>query len=352
MKENYGIHRVIAPYGSVPQAARLLNNAPRLLNQKEVLIDVHTLQLDSTSMRDLRTYRGYDDGVRDEILKIVEKSGKMQNPRTGSGGVFVGKVREIGSERADFPHRVGDEVISLVSLTAVPLHLESVGEIHGDQVAVRGTAVFFPCYHLAKVPDDFSASVALAALDISSLVPQVERIMDFPDGSYCFQKFFIIGCGKAGVTAAALLRDRGGCPTTIAAVDFSENQLATMKELGYVGDVFNRNLLGQLDATDAGKMLEFAHGVVGEFGFDVVINCVNVPGTEAASVIAARPGGTVIFFSMATNFQRAVLSTDAIGKDVRLLMGAGIAKDQDRAMLDLLRKDKKLRSYFEALCKR
>ena len=53
---------------------------------------------------------------------IVETRGKMQNPVTGSGGMLVGVVDEVGP---DSPLGVakGDRVATLVSLTLTPLQI-------------------------------------------------------------------------------------------------------------------------------------------------------------------------------------------------------------------------------------
>ena len=57
---------------------------------------------------------------------------------------------------------------------------------------------------------------------------------------------------------------------------------------------------------------------------DVVVNCVNVPGTELASILCARDGGTVYFFSMATSFTAAALGAEGVGSDVTMIVGNGI----------------------------
>lgn len=50
-----------------------------------------------------------------------------------------------------------------------------VHAFHDEAVAVDGTAVLFACSPVAIVPGDISPAVAVLSLDISSLVPQVER---------------------------------------------------------------------------------------------------------------------------------------------------------------------------------
>jgi hypothetical protein len=50
---------------------------------------------------------------------------------------------------------------------------------------------------------------------------------------------------------------------------------------------------------------------------------------------------------MATEFARAALGTDAVAKDVEVLVGAGVRPDQPELMLKLLRTNKKLYDYFD-----
>ena len=57
------------------------------------------------------------------MLDIVATRGKMQNPETGSGGMLVGTVEEVGPE-SPLGLAVGDRVATLVSLTLTPLVIE------------------------------------------------------------------------------------------------------------------------------------------------------------------------------------------------------------------------------------
>jgi L-erythro-3,5-diaminohexanoate dehydrogenase len=80
---------------------------------------------------------------------------------------------------------------------------------------------------------------------------------------------------------------------------------------------------------------------------DLVVNCVNVPGTEAASILLAEEGGTVYFFSMATSFSAAALTAEGLGKDVTMVIGSGYAPNHAAVALELVRGDPALRSVFE-----
>ncbi len=105
-----GLHRVLEPAGaSLPQAARVLDAGPELWPD-EVRIDVETLNLDAASFRQLTEKHGGDgEAVRAEVLAIVGERGKMQNPVTGSGGMLVGTVAEVGPE-SPLGLAVGDRV--------------------------------------------------------------------------------------------------------------------------------------------------------------------------------------------------------------------------------------------------
>ena len=116
-----GLHRVLDPSGdaiTLPQAARRLDARPELWPD-EVRIDVDTLNLDAASYRQLaekHTTAGVIDGdaVRSEVVAIIADRGKMQNPVTGSGGMLIGTVADVGPEsRTDL--RVGDRVATLTA---------------------------------------------------------------------------------------------------------------------------------------------------------------------------------------------------------------------------------------------
>jgi L-erythro-3,5-diaminohexanoate dehydrogenase len=118
-----GLHRVLEPAGVLPQAATRLDTR-RELWPDEIRIRVKRLNLDAASFRQLeQKHDGDGDAVRAEVLAIVAARGKMQNPVTGSGGMLVGTVEEVGEE-SPLGLAVGDEVATLVSLTLTPLVIE------------------------------------------------------------------------------------------------------------------------------------------------------------------------------------------------------------------------------------
>ncbi len=80
---------------------------------------------------------------------------------------------------------------------------------------------------------------------------------------------------------------------------------------------------------------------------DLVINVVNISDTETSSVLCAKEHGTVFWFSMATRFDKAALAPDALGKDVKMIIGNGVANNQQNEIFHLVRKYSQLRHFFE-----
>lgn len=92
----YGTHRVISPKGVLPQPADVIDNTMEIYDN-EVLIDVKTLNIDSASFTEIERRAGGDvEEIKKTMLGIVAKAGKHKNPWTGSGGMLIGTVKEIG----------------------------------------------------------------------------------------------------------------------------------------------------------------------------------------------------------------------------------------------------------------
>ena len=123
----YGLSRVVGEKGVLPQRARKLD--PSLpCREAELLIDVESLNIDAASFKQIKDDVGGDPArIAARIQEIVRERGKMQNPVTGSGGMFIGRVKEMGPEHpARGTLKPGDRIATLVSLTLTPLVIEEV----------------------------------------------------------------------------------------------------------------------------------------------------------------------------------------------------------------------------------
>src|SRR2546429_8500683 len=173
------LHRVLEPGGVLPQAATRLDASPRI-GADEVRIRVERLNLDAASFRQLSTKHGGDGAaVRAEGLEIIARRGKMQNPVTGSGGMLIGTVEEVGPA-APLGLKPGDRVATLVSLTLTPLGITdglAGWDGRGEPVPCDGHAILFARWIAALLPDDLDPELALAVLDVCGAPALTARVV-------------------------------------------------------------------------------------------------------------------------------------------------------------------------------
>jgi L-erythro-3,5-diaminohexanoate dehydrogenase len=174
-----GLHRVLEPAGVLPQAAWRLDASPQIYDD-EVRLRVERLNLDAASFRQLREGHGGDgEAVRREVVDIVATRGKMHNPVTGSGGMLVGVVEEVGPA-SPLGLRPGQRVATLVSLTLTPLTLDdglARWDGRSEQVPADGTAILFGRSVAAVLPDDLPVPLSLAILDVCGAPALTGRVV-------------------------------------------------------------------------------------------------------------------------------------------------------------------------------
>ncbi|HCU23779.1 MAG TPA: L-erythro-3,5-diaminohexanoate dehydrogenase [Deltaproteobacteria bacterium] len=329
-----GAARSLEPFGSLPQAALRLDPHPPLYAD-ETWIEVEKLHIDSASFRQLQENGGASDAaMAQQIESIVAARGKMQNPVTGSGGMLLGAVREIGPE-APRRFQAGDRIATLVSLTLTPLQVSKIKNIDRQrgQIEVEGRAILFSSAPAVKMPEDFSEAAALAIFDVCGAPAWVRRL------AADRRRILILGAGKSGVLSAAAAAEANP-EAEIRISDRSASALERAMTLGFAKGAV------QADAQIPEKFLQELEKS-DPSTFDLVVNTCNAPETESAAILAAAPGGRILFFNMATQFSRAVLSAEGLGRDVELWMGNGYAEGHAEAALDLVRRHASLRRFFE-----
>jgi L-erythro-3,5-diaminohexanoate dehydrogenase len=333
-----GLHRVVEPAGVLPQAAWRLDPSPQLYDD-EVRLRVERLNLDAASFRQLREAH-HDDGdaIRDEVLGIVATRGKMHNPVTGSGGMLVGVVEEVGPA-SPLGLGVGQRVATLVSLTLTPLAIsDGLDRWDGtsEQVPADGHAILFGRSIAAVLPEDLPVPLSLAVLDVCGAPALTARVVQ----GYNAPRVLVLGAaGKSGSLALAAAR-RSGASQLVGLVP-TDDEARVLSEAG---------LADRIVVADAHDPVAVAQAVAGAAvggAADVTVVCVDVPGAEGGAILATAPGGTVVFFSMATSFAAAALGAEGLGADVTMLVGNGFVPGHAVMALDLVRSDRGVRALYE-----
>jgi L-erythro-3,5-diaminohexanoate dehydrogenase len=334
--DSVGSHRVLSPVGVLPQGADRLDTR-RELWPDEVRVRVERLNLDAASFRQLsEKHRGDGAAVRAEVLALVATHGKMHNPVTGSGGMLIGTVEEVGPESPLGLH-VGQRVATLVSLTLTPLVLEdglARWDGRSEQVPADGYAILFGRSVAAPLPDDLPADLGLAVMDVCGAPALTHRVVTGYDRPVVV---VVGGAGKSGSLSLAAAR-RAGAARTIGLVPH-DAEAAVLRDAG---------IADQVVVADARDPLAVRDAVLAAGGpANVTVVCVDVPGCEPGAILATAAGGTVVFFSMATSFSAAALGAEGLAADVRMLIGNGYVPGHADHALELVRTDAGVRSLFE-----
>lgn len=344
-----GLHRVLEPSGdqiTLPQSAARLDASAQIWPD-EVRIDLETLNLDAASYRQLaethRTPDGQVDGaaIRSAVLDIVASRGKMQNPVTRSGGMLIGTVAEVGPD-SPLSLVAGDRVATLVSLSLTPLRIADAlagWDGLGERVPAAGHAILFGRSIAVILPTDLDPELALMVMDVCGAPALVARLV----GEYLAKGappsvLVLGGAGKSGSMSLAAAKDAG-----------AQRRVAVVPNRREARMLEGTGLADQVVIADARSPLGLSDAVAAAGGpADITVVCVDVPGCEQPAVLSTAPGGTVVFFSMATNFAAAALGAEGLAADVRMLIGNGYVPGHAEYALRLLRSSSGVRALFEA----
>lgn len=337
----YGTHRVLKPKGVLPQPALKIDNDMEIYDN-EILICVQTLNIDSASFTQIKEQaKGDVEEIKRIMRGIVDERGKHQNPVTGSGGMLIGIVEEIGPALEDKTDlKVGDKIATLVSLSLTPLRIDEFLDIRPDvdQVDIKGKAILFESGIYAALPEDIPENLALSVLDVAGGPAQTAKLVKPGD------KVVVIGgTGKSGMLCLYEAKKRAGVTGQVICIGSRDETIERVRNANLADAYIKAN------ATDAVDLLEKVKEVTKGEMADVVINTVNIPNTEMSSILITKDRGIVYFFSMATNFTKAALGAEGVGKDVTMIVGNGYTKDHAAISLELMRESEDLRKIFEEL---
>jgi L-erythro-3,5-diaminohexanoate dehydrogenase len=331
--ERLGTHRSLDPKGALPQQARRLDvTSP--VGPDELAIDVEYLNVDSASWRQIRTSTDGSAGAMGErVLEIVRERGKMHNPVTGSGGMLIGRVAELGSNRTE--PEVGIRIATLVSLTLTPLVIDEITDLdpESERVGVRGRAILFGSGIYTPVPEDLDDEVVLGVLDVCGAPAWAAKL------ARQGMSVVVIGAGgKSGMLTCAQASRSVGERGRVLGLCWPEDTVVAAKGAGAEALA--------VDCTDAVAVMDsVAEAFAGEMA-DLVFVCANVPGCEGGAILACKESGRVVFFSMATSFSSAALTAEGLGKSCEMTVGNGFVPGHAELALDLVRSRPQLLARF------
>ncbi|MDQ2814547.1 MAG: hypothetical protein M3Z75_22460, partial [Actinomycetota bacterium] len=209
----------------------------------------------------------------------------------------------------------------------------------------EGHAILFARSIAAVLPGDLPIPLALSVLDVCGAPALTQRLVKAaqttPGAGQGQVTVLIIGAaGKSGSLSAAAARQAGA--TRIIGVVPTQAEAGLLRQFGMPG------LVDDIVIADARDPVGLAAKVQAAGGPAVVtVVCVDVAGCEGGAILSTAPGGTVIFFSMATSFSSAALGAEGLAADVTMLVGNGYVPGHAELALGLIRSVPGLRALFE-----
>ncbi len=332
-----GLHRVIDANIRLPQAADRLDNTLPIYSN-EILIEVERLNIDAASFVQMEKALDSSADIALAVLDNCKKQGKQHNRVTGSGGMLLGVVKQVGSKyRGSLKVKQGDRIATLVSLTLTPLHLEMIESVDPKthQISVKGHAILFESGIAEKIPHNLSERLALSVFDVAGAPALV--------ASHCEprQKVVIIGAGgKAGILSCFAARQVIGKSGFLIGIEPHPGAASELRALKVCDAVV------EVDATHPIDVCASVAKLTRDKMGDVVVNVASVPDTEMSAVLSANGNGTVIFFGMATSFTKVALGAEGVASSATLIFGNGYFPGHSSYTLALLKKFPKLKSLF------
>ncbi|MDR1573511.1 MAG: sigma 54-interacting transcriptional regulator [Clostridiales Family XIII bacterium] len=338
MKPDFGVERVIEPPRSIPVAAWRLDNDARI-RDSEMRVRIKTIKPEEAGFRQLCSECVYDeDKIKEKIFDIIKKRGKLHNPVTGSGGIFYGVVEEVGAsyeKRALF--KPGDEVICLTSLAAIPISLSRIVSVDYNygQLVCDGYAVLSNANPLMHRPSDLATHYTMAAIEEAGSLHSVFKMAAAPD----MNRFLILSSDLlSAFLYASVIRKAARNGHIVAALDKRSMERLSESDIDCVLGTL-ANGVHILDILAPLKSFAEIYEKEKEL-FDVGINCADLMGAEAVSVLLTKRRGTVIFTSFINNHSLALLFSESIGKELNTAALDAYTEDYQQFTIELLRETK------------
>lgn len=325
--KDFGVSRVMEPKGAVPATAWKLDNQ-RQISPKEIRIRLEKVHIEWDNFNQICSHCGYDEmRIKARIMQIIEERGKLHNPFTGSGGLFMGTIEEIGSEVDAEGLKVGDRVFSQSSITGMAMHIDRITrfDFNYGQMECQGYVICFEATSLIQYTGKVSAKYLLTAIDEEGNFLGVRQAVS--EGNV--ERAVIIG-GNLVTTLlyAQILRDCFGENTRLTAV-LDKHSLGNLTEAEIISAF--QPVIEHTCFVDLSQPLEAWQQIMDEERndqpVDAVINLEDISGSETLATLLVREHGTVFYASLQNNYSVGILVADSMGKEVTPYALDGFDKD-------------------------
>lgn len=337
--KNYGIRRCLEPKDVLPTTAWRLDNSQGIYPE-EIRVSIKKVMMEMTSFKQICVEANDDNSkIRDKVIDIISKRGKLHNPVTDTGGLLYGVVEEIGeSYKNKEGLKLGDEIICNSSLASIPIYIDKINSINKPYALldVEGYGILLDDFPVVKYSSSDPIDLFMYVCNESGTLYTVNR---YSRGK---KDFLIVGDHLVSnlMFGHAIKKQVGDLANITCLLDKkSEMRISggRIKELidSTFDDVFYADILSPLECVDKFKL---------EKKYDLAVNCADIPGGETINVMAAKDGGSIFFANMINNYNTALYVTEALSRAVEIRGADGYLKEYAVFDMELV---KEIAPYFE-----
>lgn len=321
---SYGVKRVLEPQHVLSTSAWKVDNN-REIYPNEMRVAIKRLHLEGTSFKQICIESNNNlEKIKDRIIDIVIKRGKLHNPVTDTGGLLYGVVEKIGEEydnKKDL--KVGDEIICNASLAAIPLYISRITKIDMayNQVDAEGYAILFNEFPIVRRPEGVPLNLLLFAFDESGTMYNVSK---------CAQdkkNFLVVGSNLLtnSLFGFAIRKVAGPNARIVCLIDNKSEVMLKGKSI----DLLLNNVFSEIYYVNILKPMECLEKLNADSLFDLSVNCADIPGAETINILATKSGGTVCFANLINNYNIALYLTEAISRQLDIRCADGYLDEYD-----------------------
>ena len=339
MAINYGIKRVLEPQHVLPTSAWRLDNG-RNIYSNELKVSIKRIHLEGTGFKQICTESNDDEKkIKQSIIDVVIRRGKLHNPVTDTGGLVMGVVDEIGVDYTNEQGlKVGDLVICNASAASLPMYIEDITSIDKafNQVEAKGYVIVHDLIPVVKTPEGVPSEMLMFAFDQSGTLYRLKTLLNGKT------KFLIVGNSMlTNLLFGYVIRRELGNDCEITCL---LDKKSSTKVAGKGIDNLIKNVFDEVNYLDILRPVECMEKLGAESYYDLSVNCAEIPGAETINILATKPGGTVLFANLINNLNIALYITESISKTLDVRGAEGYLEGYDQFDIELV---KELAGYLE-----
>lgn len=322
MRTSFGTYRVLEPKGYTTITAMKLDNN-KMLNEGEMRIALKSIHLERENFLQIAKKCNYDeDRVKQRIISIINRRGKLHNSITGTAGVCFGQIEEI-YEGCQTNKKIGDEVFTISSLSGIPIMVEEIKKIDMNfgYIECEGYAIVFESTLLYKKNTEAEEIYLLTAIDQSGDLYENCRLCVENSA----KNILIIGQNEISTLLYGVsVRDAIGFSSKVTCIIGKNNEsLLSEEELQklfepIIKNTYTIDMDNPLNAYEKMK----TNGV--NVKYDYIIVDSDEKGADSLATLLIKDGGIIYLQAINDRYNLAVLAAENMGKkiDVRMFKQA------------------------------